>query len=739
MNAPHLQDLVLLGGGHAHALVIARWAMAPLPGVRLTLVSPEAHTPYSGMLPGLIAGHYTYRDTHIDLDQLCARAQVRFIRAAATGLDLHTKHIHLEGRPALGFDALSINIGATPSQAVPGARQHAIAVKPISQFYARWQAIEASLAEKPHAHIALVGGGAASVELACALRVKAPVAAISLFCAEARPLAGYGKRAQRAAARALAARNISIHGGQPVTRVEPNRLWTGDKSHSVDQLLWCTQAAAPEWLRQTGLELDGQGFIAVDDQLQSVSHPGIFAAGDVASLSGQARPKAGVFAVRQAPVLAHNLRAWLLKLPLNRYRAQRAFLSMLSLGDGQALATRVGGWLPVFSGGWVWRWKNRIDKRFMAMFSGLHSNPMQPTGLPAAALWGDEAAPVSPNTMRCGGCGAKVGASVLAQVVGSLDTLARDDVLMGLQSPDDAAVLQLPANTRLVQSVDQFRAIVDDPYTQGRLAALHALSDLYAMGAEPQSAQALISLPHAREALQARDLHQIMAGALAELTPAGCQLTGGHTSEGAELTTGFVVNGLGTEPLLTKAALCPGDNLILTKPLGTGCLFAARAAGAAQGDWITQALAQMTRSNGPAAQALRAHQVKSCTDVTGFGLLGHLVEMLRAAGVSARLNLAQLPVLAGAETCLALGHQSSLQPQNLQQRTALGDWASWQQHPRYGLLFDPQTNGGLLAGVAASHTDALLAALAAQGVEAACIGEVYPAAETLVQLADTPS
>ncbi|MBB3166846.1 selenide, water dikinase SelD [Simiduia aestuariiviva] len=736
MNHPQLQDLVLLGGGHAHALLIAQWCMAPVAGVRLTLISPDALTPYSGMLPGLVAGHYSVDDTHIDLDRLCATAGFRFIRARATGLDLAAQQVLLADRPPLGFDLLSVNIGATPSLTVPGAHTYATPVKPISQFYPRWQAIKAQLALHPEARIGLVGGGAATVELACAMRAQAPKAHIAIYLEDHLPLTGYSQHFRARAHAELNRRRIDVHGNCRITQVDADQVRTDTRAFAVDHLFWCTQAAGPEWLQTTGLRLDAQGFILVNDRLQSVSHPRVFAAGDIASLLGQTRPKAGVFAVRQAPVLTHNLRALLLAQPLRRYRAQRAFLSLLSLGDGVALGTRAGGWLPTLAGRWVWRWKDRIDRRFMAMFTHLVPRQMAPGTAPNDALWGDQTPPPSAAAMRCGGCGAKVGAKVLAQVVHQLDTIERAEVRIGLNDPDDAAVLQWPTEAVLVQSVDQFRALVDDPFVQGQLAALHALSDVFAMRAEPHSAQALVTLPYAREALQVRDLTQLMAGALQVLNGAHCQLTGGHTSEGAELSMGFAVNGLARGPLLTKAGLCVGDHLILTKPLGTGCLFAARAQRATKGRWVHKALVHMLQSNGPAAELLARHGARACTDVTGFGLVGHLSEMLRASHLSARLQLNRLPALDGALACLAKGYVSSLQTQNLQARAAVKSASQWESDPRFALLFDPQTSGGLLAGVPANQVAPLLVALTAAGLQGVDIGVVTPVDDHLIALVD---
>lgn len=722
---------MLLGGGHAHALVIAGFRMAPLPGVRLTLISPEAHTPYSGMLPGLVAGLYHYDETHIDLDRLCALSGVRFICAAATGLDLPNKAVLFDDRPPLAFDLLSVNVGATPELAVPGAALHALPVKPISRFYPRWLTVRAALARQPAPRLAIAGGGAAALELSAAIKAALPAARVDVFFPEALPLAGYSENLRRRAAREYQALGINLHPGRAIESVQARQLFTADGAQAFDELFWCAQAGPPHWLAALPLAKDERGFLQVNAQLQSPSLPWLFGAGDCVALQGQPRPKAGVYAVRAAPVLLHNLRAALLGQPLRRFRAQAAFLSLLSLGDGRALASRYGGWLPSLVGAWVWRWKDRIDRRFMAMFSELAPMPVTDAE-PPAALWGEQAPDPAALAMRCGGCGAKVGGELLAGVLADLQPVARAGVDIGLNDPDDAAVLRLPPARRLVQSVDQFRALLDDPWLQGRVAALHALSDLHAMGAEPHSAQALVTLPYARPALVQRDLGQLMQGALSELNAAHCQLLGGHTGEGAELAMGFVVNGLAGPALLTKAGLQVNDRLLVTKRLGTGTLFAARARGLARGRWITAATAQMLQSNGPAAQILQRHGARACTDITGFGLGGHLMEMLRASHLSARLWLDRLPVLEGALDCLQAGVVSSLYGQNQRLRNGLADPAALAD-PRVRVLFDPQTAGGLLVGLPAPYLADAMAALQAVGIECFEVGKVLPQQAWLIE------
>jgi selenide,water dikinase len=316
-----------------------------------------------------------------------------------------------------------------------------------------------------------------------------------------------------------------------------------------------------------------------------------------------------------------------------------------------------------------------------------------------------------------------------------LQPVARPDVLIGLHEPDDAAVMKVPAGKAMVQTVDFFRAFIDDPYLFGQIAANHALGDIYAMGAEPQSATAICTVPPGLEAKVEDLLLQMMQGAVEVLNAAGCALVGGHTGEGRELALGFAINGLIDEKMtqvMRKGGMQAGDALVLTKPIGTGTLLAAHARGAARGRWIDAALQSMRLSNQVGAQILQAYGASACTDLTGFGLLGHLVEMTRPSGVDAELQLSALPLLDGAVDCVKAGIVSSLQPANVRLRRALRNADEFVQDARYPLLFDPQTAGGLLASVPAAQADACVAALQAAGyAHAAVMGRVVAAGQAI--------
>ncbi len=709
------QDLVLVGGGHSHLAVIKQLGMHPIPGLRVTVVSKDVHTPYSGMLPGLIAGHYSQDECFIDLRRLCEWAGCRLLHSSATRIDTQKQVVHCDNRPALRYDWLSINVGSTPALAkIAGASDCGIAVKPIERFQA---ALDQWLTQLPlnvdPATIAVIGGGAASVEIILAIQYRAaqmPIAGklqFQLVTAEDQLLPAHNKRVADYFAKLLADRNIDIKTGHRVERLDGKQLYCADRPtlHS-DFTVWAIHAAAPSWLANSDIALDKNGFALVSDTLLSTSHDNIFAAGDCASVLGHNLPKSGVYAVRQGPILAENIRRCSAGKSLRRYRPQRRFLSLLATADRQAVASR-GRWFAV--GPWVWRWKSRIDRRFMQRFNQLP--PM------AAAATEDENA-----AMRCGGCGAKVGSEALQNV---LQRLNADDGNDGAIAIEDAAVFTPPAGKQMVQTLDHFRAFIDDPYLVGKIGANHCLGDIYAMGATPDSALALANIPYSRSTMMQETLYQLMRGAADTLRAANTRLLGGHSSEAAELAFGLSVNGyIAPGQALLKSGLEPGQALVLGKPLGTGTLLAANMRHAAKGRWIDTALETMQQSNAEAAAIMRRYGASACTDITGFGLLGHLLEMLQASGVAASLFVDAIPLLPGAEQCLEQGLFSSLHPDNALKVSAISNAAAFSHSARIQILYDPQTAGGLLCGMAASRAAECVSALEAAGYQAAIIGRI---------------
>lgn len=744
--APMTTDVVLIGGGHTHAVVLRQLGMLSLPGVQLTLITDLVDTPYSGMLPSHIAGIYDFDQTHIDLRWLTRFARCRLFQGQAVGLNLEQQQVICANRPPVKYDLLSIDTGSTPAtMTVPGAADYAIAAKPVPNLLQQWQKILEGLCDRPTQPLtlAVVGAGVGGVELTLNMqarlhqvltRLGRPTNQVKLhlFHRGEAVATGCNQATQQHLQQILQARGVQLHLNETVVAVQPvaeqySVHCQSDLTVHCDRIIWVTQAAAPAWLQDSGLALDEHGFIAVRDTLQSCSHDNVFAAGDVATMVNHPRPKAGVFAVRQGLPLAKNLVRSLRQQPLRPFRPQRQFLSLIDLGDGRTVASR--GPLT-FESAWARRWKDHIDRKFMRLFEVFPEPAAMVTAAPLAVP------SAAKSTMACAGCGSKVGSQALRQALQrvqaefppSVDWPHTREVLVGLDDSDDAAVVAIPAGKVVVQTVDFFRALLEDPFIFAQICVKHCLSDLYAMGADPQTALAIAVVPYGTPDKQAETLYQLLSGAQKALGSSRTPLVGGHSSEGSDLALGFSCQGLAdADRLLRKGGLQPGDQLILTQAVGTGTLFAADMQGQAKGRWIEAAVRSMLRSNQAAAHCFLAHGATACTDVTGFGLAGHLLEMIEAAQVGLYLDLYALPVLEGARDTLQAGLVSSLQQQNEQAARAIQDAQFFEHRPDYRLLFDPQTAGGLMGAVPGDRAKACLGALHQAGyIESVIIGEVAP-------------
>ena len=715
------KQLLLVGGGHSHVSVIKQLGMRPIPGVKVTLVTPSLKTAYSGMLPGCIAGHYQASDIYIDLAKLCQAAGIDWVLDEICGVDPGQQTVTFSQRPSLQYDVLSLDVGITPDTRGLSGDAHLITpVKPIASFIDRWQDCLQRLT--PEDSIAIVGGGAASVEIALAIATAltskrgaqaeagetgVPCQDIHLISASEHLLPEAPSRVRRAIIRALDRYGVRLTTGEHVTGYE-HRVLRGANGASIpaSEVIWATGARPMPWLGGSGLDLDEHGYVLVAPTLQSVSHPNVFAAGDTATMEMDPRPKAGVYAVRQGPILAANLRAYLESQSLNSYKPQSQHLALIALGEQRAIGFRNG---VSFSGHWVWRMKDRIDRRFLAQFNGW---PGMAPHLPSDRS----------DQMRCLGCGSKVPAKRLKQVLGE-----RTDAL----TYDDAHAFSDTAGELWFQTIDQIRPLVPDLYLLGRIGLIHAASDIYAMGGEVVSVLANLSIAESEGRVADNLFAQLSAGGFDQASVEGFTIHGGHSTEGLETQIGYAVTGrlLGAS-VRSKRGLRVGDVLVLTKQLGVGLIFAAAMQRQIESGAIEAAIKAMLQSNRNAVMALDELDVSAMTDVTGFGLAGHLSEMVQGDEKGVAIDFNALPVLPGVDSLLAqTSVESSLSSHN---RAAVDGWlnaqpASTADEARLRLLFDPQTSGGLLIGVARTELDHCLERLRNVGyVNAAAIGVVTP-------------
>jgi selenide,water dikinase len=373
---PVARHLVLVGAGHAHVAVLRDLWRRPLPGLCLTLITREIQAPYSGMLPGLIAGHYRFEEAHIDTRKLARLAAAELCQDEVIGIDIAPSCVICRDRGAVPYDLLSLDIGARPNIAsVPGAAAFAVPVKPIDAFNARFAELVARVRRRDGTtRLVVVGGGAGGVELLLAVQHrlhrelgrKRAALSCTLISGAASVLPGFPAAFRRRFAAVLARRGIAVINQARVVRLSAGFVHLDDGNTIVsDEVLWATEAAPAAWLRETGLPLDVAGFLCVDVTLRAAGREDIFAAGDIASFVPRALPKSGVYAVRAGGILAHNLRATLSGAKLKPFHPQRRALYLVSTGDRYAVGTRNG---ITFAGAWVWRWKDYLDRRFMARF-----------------------------------------------------------------------------------------------------------------------------------------------------------------------------------------------------------------------------------------------------------------------------------------------------------------------------------------------------------------------------------
>ena len=755
-NAPHL---VLVGGGHTHVQVLRHLIMNPEEQLNLTVVVDVPVAVYSGMVPGFVAGQYQAHELEIDVVPLARRAGARVILSAATGIDPAAKTISLTGRPPIRYDVASFDIGSTVAGLdLPGIREHTLPTRPISRLIATIpDLLERARTWSGPFRLVVVGAGAGGIEMAFTLRHRLLIETnrrveTTLLQAGTEILPGYGESLRKRILTAAKRSEIEVITGMRANgakELHPNQktllLENGDEL-VCDACVWVVGATAHSLFADSGVATDSRGFARIRSTLQLLEHDDVFAVGDCATLEESPdTPKAGVYAVRQGPFLIENLLTYLdpARGSLESYKPQKDFLSLLNLGDGGAVGAK---WGFSFEGGWVMRLKDRIDRRFMQRFQTLDANGRE-LETSELAMDDDNTAASDDEPMFCGGCAAKVGATALDRVLDRLETNSKRD-LHGLAERDDAAAWQTPSGEVVLTSVDFFRAFTDDPHLVGRVAAVNACSDIWAKAVPARHAQAIVTVREGQSETATEDeLYQVMTGIRSVLDKHDIELLGGHSVTGPELQVGLTVDGIvepGTTPLSLAGAL-PGQSLVLTKALGTGVVMHADMMGRCTGRWLSHCLRAMLIDNRQAARLAVEAGASAMTDVTGFGLGGHLIELLEASKLRVSLDLDQLPALPGALELLAAGERSTFHEQNavlrhrLQLRMAVGPseleiegsappvmTGVSGSATRQELLFDPQTSGGLLIVLAPEQAESLVAKLRSAGYDgAAVIGQTH--------------
>ena len=722
------RDIVLIGAGHTNMHIVRMWKMAPIPDARLTLISPFSRATYSGMLPGTLAGLYKPEEMEIDLFRFAAPMGIRVIIDEVVSLDPDRRRVKFTTRPEIRFDVATVGIGSVPAGADQWSDSAAfLPIKPMATFCnrleARLQQLQKSDTEKGRRtplKAVVAGGGAAGVEVTLCLEARLRSQNLNvqttLVDSGESVLRVYLPGTIRKVTDHFAARQIEVCSNVRVKNVTDAAVeLSNGQPLEADIVVWATGATPPPLIGNIPLAKCDDGFLAIRNTLQTTDDKPVFAAGDSATLVNSPVSKSGVYAVREGPVLWENLKRFLSGQPLTAYAPQPGFLSLLADGQGGSFLDYKG---VSAHGRWAWHLKNHIDRKFMHMYQKYESMD----GMPVHKTDSGNSVNLRP-AMRCRGCGGKAGAGVLRAALERIGDEHPDRQHNAVKHPEDAAMLDPKSPAEMI-TIDFFQGFPDDPWLVGRVAALNSLSDVWATGGKPTQALAMVQLQEGDPRQQTELLYQVLSGCLFEFDKCGVELLGGHTTEASELTVGFTAMGtLDGKPALLKSAAKPGDSLIITKAVGTGTLLAGISQARTRGEWVDSLLASMIKSNEAASIVARNAQANAVTDVTGFGLAGHLLEILDASELNAEVRLSNLPLLPGAKQLLQEGLESTLAPAN--RETAIRTKCAHEStinSPEFAALFDPQTSGGLLLSISPKEEQRLHNQLNDAGVDAWTIG-----------------
>ncbi|KGG16626.1 NADH dehydrogenase-like protein [Prochlorococcus sp. MIT 0602] len=648
-----IDHLVLAGGGHTHALILQRWIMNPhlRPKCLITLINRDSSTIYSGMFPGLVSGLYQFDEVAIDLRKLADRAGVSFILGEINSLDLYEKKLVLNNRPSIAFSLLSLDVGSeTNLDKCNSEIRNNNLVMPIKPFLKAYEWIKQFDDEslmRSYESFTVIGSGLAAFEISFALRNRWPSRKLRLQA--------FPKKLNKRLKKSLDLANIHL--------INPKEVLSGPA-------IICTGSKAPHWLQRSGLKVNNFGRVQTSSAFVTSFGPNVLAAGDCAALCNNHPPPSGVWAVKAARPLAKNIEASLRGSLMMPWQPQKLALKLVGAQSTLTAARAFLIWGPFLIGphSCFWQLKKTIDISFIRKFQ-------------KTSIMKDQAY----NKLACRGCAAKVAYQTLTAALKESELSELSD------NPVDAALIDSSQEgLSWLQSVDGFPALISDPWLNARLTTLHSCSDLWARGASVSSAQAVITLPAADGSLQKEILTQCLLGIQSVLGPQGAKLIGGHTFEsrsgldeniamGIELS--LSMNGLlpKNRKLWGKCGLQPGDDILISRAIGSGVVFAAAMQGSLPSRYVDSALLELSQSQDCLVDSLQektsnSSGIHACTDITGFGLLGHLGEMIQVTNkrnsaqnlplIKINLFASSIPSFQGAMSLLKSGYESSLSPAN---------------------------------------------------------------------------
>lgn len=688
---PITNDLVLIGGGHSHLSVLMKLSKKPLNGNRITLITNEIDTPYSGMIPGYIEGIYSWRDSHIDLYRLCLKLNVRFIHAEVERVSAYEKEIYFKDRPKIKFDVLSINTGIqSNNREIKGAAKYCLPVKPISKLTNNFLNKITNFKS-----IAFIGGGAGSVELALAIKKRFlninQDIKITIITGKRGLLSTFPQKTKLTSLKTLEKFKIDIIEYKRVLEVKPKQIILSDKSIlKIDKAILSTNSMTPKWLAKSDILLTKDNYILVNKSFQT-NYKYVFASGDVIDFNNQNLKKAGVFAVRSGKPLAINIRKFILGKKLVEYKFNKNYLALIGTSKRSAIATKYN---LTFNSRFFFYLKKYIDQNFIKKFSDFRIRKKftldaLKTDVLNIFVKHKEKITDENDIMQCKGCAAKVPLNALKQA------LPKDIV----STSEDA--VSVPGQPELYQTVDMISSIITDPFLLGKIAANHSISDMVSVNSKITSAMMILQLPLSKTEINSRDLEQVLLGANEIFKTIDCPLIGGHTMIGKDKDPiiGFSILGQKQKKIKivkNRRKIKTKDLLILTEKIGSGLIFAGINNYLIDSYFQIDVIKQMIKGNLNFGKISNQLNILSMTDITGFGLANHLLNLIKRDNSKTGLTIYpnKIPLFEGVNECLNKDIKSSLFKSNYD--IAQKDIIYKRDKSKLdNILYDPQTVGGI--------------------------------------------
>ena len=614
-----INHLVLIGGGHTNVLLMRKWLMNPklMPEIPITIISRDTHLVYSATFPSVISKSISLNNSLIDIRSLARKARVSFIKNEVTHIDYHLKKIFLKDRPSISYSKLVLNYGSQTK--ISGEFEDLVNNKiafPIKPFFKAYELIkkEDKNDSETEKSFVIVGSGLAAIEVAFALRKRWKKRSLKILCQRNKVDNKIFKTFYRS--------NIEVVGTLPI---------------DYGKILLCTGNSSPLWVKKYNTELDSKGRFLINQKLMLKNFLGTFATGDCAVIEDSSRPSSGIFAVKAINTLATNIQKDIKGESLKRWSPQKFGLQIVNSYPVKVpKAFAFYGDIVIGPSFLIWYLKNKIDEGFIRKFRILDSNMYQK---------------VKEDGMEdCRGCAAKIPQSILNK------SLISAQLENSATSPKDSVEIYKNNQDTILQSVDGFPALISDPWLNAKITVLHACSDLWACGVKLSSVQALISLPKVGKDFQSYLFTHCLKGIKTTVEEQGGELIGGHTFESRSLVDkpyslgidiSLTVQGVlknGAKPWF-KSGMQKGDIILMSRPLGVGVFFAAQMQNINLKEISEEIMINLVTSQQPLIEKIYLLQdkfgetfINAATDITGYGFIGHLKEMIDSSNLLRKDN-----------------------------------------------------------------------------------------------------